>query len=75
MKRTNILLGILTILIGIAAMVSIYFGFKYLPLQIQGDKFGMCLMFEAMILVLVIFISGSFFCDATKDQTGTRRNR
>lgn len=72
MKKTSIILGILTLIAGIVAMTAFYFGFKYLPWRIDGDKMIMCALFELIIAFATLFVSGSFFHDATKNEKRTR---
>jgi len=75
MKKRNILFGLLTILVGLCVIGIIFMVFHYMNWHISGDKWGMCLLFEVIIGMMTLFLSGSFFYDATKEQARTGRNR
>lgn len=72
--KHNIMCGVLSALAGIAIMIGVFFAFKYIPWRIDGDKWGVFFMFESIIGMATLFISGSFFYDAAEDKTGKGRN-
>jgi hypothetical protein len=67
MRKTSITLAIITVIGGISLMIGCFFLFKYMPWRVDGDKWAMCAMFEAIIAVLTLLLFGSFIYDCKKD--------
>ena len=68
MRKTSLILAILTAVGGISLMVGLFFLFKHIPWRIVADKWAMFVMFETIIAVFTLFLFGSFLHDYTKDK-------
>jgi hypothetical protein len=68
MKKTNILLGFITLLLGGGLMTGLFLLFKHITLRIDNDKWGMCFMLELVLGLATAFISFSFFYEAYNEE-------
>ncbi|MTK53317.1 hypothetical protein [Paludibacter sp.] len=67
MRKTSIILAVITAIGGISLMVGCFFLFKHMPWRIDGDKWAMCVMFETIIAIFTLFLFGSFIYDYKKE--------
>lgn len=61
------------VVLGICAMVGVWELFDSAKWRINGDCMGVCVMFEWMIFILLLFLVVALFCE--KNNTGAGQNR
>jgi len=72
MKKQNIVLGLITLILGGLLMTACFYGFKHLYFFPYGDKWAMCAMFEIVIAIPTFYLSISFFNEKENESKSKR---